>query len=312
MFFNVVRALKLLMLIMGSSSTGISFDNTICGSKNFIEELPFCLKKDYKKDMPPSIDSSLDVFVDESFQTIEEVNDAESTITLTLQLGLAWAEPRMEIIYNSSAWHDDDLIWTDLNLRHLKNLWKPDIDIRNVKEFKINELFDKQGSLTLYGNKRMMYYFPLHLKLYCPEFNFEMYPFDSQTCKFIIGSYQHSNDTIKFNGDVIYSDIAAQTIQYHITSIQPLSFTSGLITFEESYYTPNDTWEYEDVTYSHFIVEMKLDRILQSHLISTYFPSLLLVVSSWFGFLVDPVYDPVGRISLSFMLLLVLMNMRYK
>ena len=291
-------------------ANGISLDNAICGSASFMKELPFCLTDDYKKDIPPSINSSLEIFVDESFETIEEVNDAESTVTLILNLGLAWAEPRMKIIRNASAWQDDDLIWTDLNLEHLEILWKPDIDIRNAKEFRINTLLDKQGSLTLYGNKRMMYYFPLHLKLYCPEFNFEMYPFDSQTCKIVVGSYQHSNKTLEFRGDIVHEDIAAQTIQYHISSIRPLSFESGLIVFQESYYRKNDSWGYENVSYSHFVVEMKFHRKLQSHLISTYFPSLLLVVSSWFGFLVDPVFDPVGRISLSFMLLLVLMNMR--
>ena len=60
--------------------------------------------------------------------------------------------------------------------------------------------------------------------------------------------------------------------------------------------------------YSHFAIRMIFTRRIESYFLNAYLPSILLVMGTWFGFLIDPASVP-GRISLSLMLLLVSVNM---
>jgi hypothetical protein len=145
--------------------------------------------------------------------------------------------------------------------------------------------------------------------LNCPDFEFDHFPFDRQYCDFFIGSYQWTADRLLYKGLMTYDERKQRPLQYEINYIKALSAEKGLIEFPNFEYLPNGTIEYYTESYSHFSIKMEFTRRIQSYIISTYLPSFLIVSSSWLGFLIGTTSIP-GRLTVTVVLLLVLINMR--
>jgi hypothetical protein len=94
-----------------------------------------------------------------------------------------------------------------------------------------------------------------------------------------------------------------------VNYIKSLSFEDGLSDYSRFDYKPDGKMESETVTYSDFVIKMEFSRIRGPHLIYTYFPSFMIVLSSWLGFLIGISSIP-GRLTVTVILLLVLINMR--
>ena len=154
-----------------------------------------------------------------------------------------------------------------------------------------------------------MFLVDVDIVLNCPLFDFETYPFDEQVCDLRIGSYDVDVTEIIYGGLFSYNNTNQRPLQYNIKEFSKLSFEEGLADYRLYYHTKNGSLDTTMLTFSYFAVRMRFARVLQPHLICTYLPSFLLVVSSWIGFLIDPDSVP-GRIALSVTMLLVLMNMR--
>ena len=165
------------------------------------------------------------------------------------------------------------------------------------------------GALTLFDDKRLLYEFDVEVTLRCPQFDFATYPFDEQVCKLLVGSYQYNKKQNIYTGYVDYHKEDQRPLQYDVKEIKALTFEEGLTNSESYYYKDDGKMEFQNESYSHFGVKMTFNRLIQPHLLCTFLPSALLVLSSWLGFLIDPAAVP-GRIALSVMLLLVLTNMR--
>ena len=271
------------------------------------KDLPFCLMPDYNKAILPVKNGTLNVTVLVNLQDIIEINDNGKFVRFIMLFSMSWIEPRLTLMLNSSAWGEhhsySDTNWLDY-------IWSPDLDMINVKKFVIRRILKEEGRLTLHQDKRFLYEIPVGVKLGCPKFDFDQYPFDQQTCNFTIGSFEYNKKKIRYKGNIIYDPNKQRPLQYSVTEITALKFEEGLIDYKQ-YYTSimNGSVQHEKDTYSKFIVRMTFTRLIKPHLFTTYLPSSLLVLSSWLGFLIEPSSVP-GRIALTVTLLLCLMTMR--
>ena len=291
---------------------GLKDSELQCQDETTSIKLPFCLIPGYLKEVPPLInDKPLNVSVFVKFDDIIEVNDNDCTVTFNAELDISWLEPRLKIIRNVSTWNDEDtdFMWTNLDSELSKNVWKPDLDVANVKKFEIKKVLKRQNGLGLYGDKRIWYAFSVQVALYCPRFEYSNYPFDIQICDFHIGSYQWNKESILFNGTMLYNTSLQRSLQYKINNIRPLSFKEGLIDYTGHVYKTNGEIEAYKEVYSTFAIRMEFSRILKPQLICTYLPSFLIVMISWIGFLIGTTSVP-GRVMPTVVLLLCLINMR--
>ena len=199
--------------------------------------------------------------------------------------------------------------WSSIHTKWLNYLWVPDIYITHAKDSNIRKAQEEQALLALYDYKRFWYELPVQITLNCPLFDFSAYPLDQQTCKFFMGGYRYTDKENVYQGRLVYNKSNQRAIQYDVLEIKPLSSDESLVNYTTFYQTSDGEWNNVTDSYSHFAVEMKFRRLFQPHLICTYLPSFLLVMTSWLGFLTEPSCIP-GRIALSLMVLLVLMNMR--
>ena len=280
-------------------------------NKNFTLH-PFCLMKDYDKNRPPIVnETAVNVSIVASFDDIIAVNDDDCTITFNLELEMSWIEPRLIIMSESSSWKQSstDEWYTFLSKASLDSIWKPDLDIPNVRKFDIRGVLDRQGEIGLLENKRIWYAFPVQITLNCPHFEFSAYPFDAQYCEFLVGSYQWDIDKLLYKGNMTYNENLQRPLQYEVSYIKALSFEEGIVGSLNFHYMENGQIEYYNDMYSHFAIKMKFERKIQAFIISTYLPSFLIVLSSWLGFLIGTKSIP-GRLTVTVVLLLVLINMR--
>ena len=282
-----------------------------CNDSNYSRnDLPFCLSKEYSKEILPSRNLPINISVLAHLIDVIEVNDNEETVTLCMLLAVSWVDQGIELVHNSTAWSPDGKEAFHYSMYWLDHIWKPDLDMLNVKKFNIRQIMGaEQGFLTLSRDKRFWYEVPVEITLGCPKFNFGRYPFDEQTCNVYIGSFQYDSSKNVYHGKVVYDGNNQQILQYEVKDIKAIPFEEGFVHYKEYYVSDQGSIEYENVTYSHFGIEMMFRRRTQHYLLETYLPSLLLVLSSWLGFLIEPSSVP-GRVSLSVTLLLCLITMR--
>ena len=89
--------------------------------------------------------------------------------------------------YLELVWRDEFLTWNASlygGVNHinpdLKNVWKPDISVKNALEFKAH--YSPTYSMNVYSSGRVLWYPVYDLETYC-SMDVTMFPFDVQTCK---------------------------------------------------------------------------------------------------------------------------------
>ena len=303
-----LKAVGIIILQRLAETSALDKEGAMCDGKESSGDLPFCLPRDYRNDVGPFTTKPLNVTIIAVFKDIAEVNDADNTVTFSIELYIEWVDSRLKLDLNSPGWNDDYINWVSLNPKWLGYLWKPNIDIVNAVGFKTKYIFEDQSYLELYQDHTFLYRVAVDITLKCPLFKFETYPFDEQVCDLFIGSYFDDVTRAVFNGHVPYNKSNQRPLQYDVKLLSLLPFKDGLLSYHEYCHTGNGNFVFKDYVYSTFAVRMVFARLLQPHVLCTYLPSFLLVVSSWLGFLIRP--ESPGRIALSVTLLLVLMNMR--
>ena len=302
--------LNLTLPLLIVAVNGKEFKNLKCTGHKVTDDLPFYVLQNYSKDVLPVLNTPMNISVLVNIKDIVEVNDVHATVTFSMILGITWIEPRLQLVLNSSTWIDYyGEKWAQLKPRILDNLWTPDIDIINIKSFKIGNIFQEQSALDLNDEKRFWYEFQVDITLGCPLFHFNKYPLDELVCIYTIGSFMYDVNLNRYTGNVIYNKSNQRALQYDVQQVEALTFEDSLLEYKQYYYGYGGRMDYEVDIYSNFGIKITFGRMLQPHLLCTYLPSLLLVVGSWLGFLIAPSSVP-ERIALSVTLLLVLMTIR--
>ena len=101
-------------------------------------------------------DSNKTVEVNLEFNNLEilAVNDIDFTVTLRVNLGIHWNEPRI-IAFDSGS--DTTDVKTPLDLNFLHHLWLPDLEILYLKQIKDYSILKKLAGIY------SMYSMPYHI-----------------------------------------------------------------------------------------------------------------------------------------------------
>ena len=127
---------------------------------------------------------------------IREVNDKKMRITIDFYQELSWRDNRLKTVIPPNG-------STVLNNNLINHIWKPDLWIKNLFDFKIHgvleptsgftikdETIDKQRSTVINYNMEAQ------ATIYC-NFNFLKYPMDTQFCEFIIDAAYPQPDIVR-------------------------------------------------------------------------------------------------------------------
>ena len=169
-----------------------------------------CIPKAYRKGEVPEIPTVVNFRLE--IKTIRSVDDKQMRVTLE--------------IYQESLWIDDRVLTSlraneiaVLNNNMIDSLWKPDLWIKNLFDFKIHSILEPTGGLMIMNNEfceneilslrtvrngfglknctkdgskhqrhtLIMYNMEAQVELHC-NFHFEKYPMDTQHCEFLMNS----------------------------------------------------------------------------------------------------------------------------
>ena len=143
----------------------------------------FCIPQNYSKfDLPTSPTTvSLGITIVE----IPKIDDHEFSVTLRGYLGAYWTEPRLIFDVNSNVSEND---WISVDGDFIKELWLPDLEIYDIKEFKRQHILSKLQGLWISRNSRIYYSMAAMMTFNCPM-AFDNYPLDRQNCQFRVSLF---------------------------------------------------------------------------------------------------------------------------
>lgn len=174
----------------------LNFDNTLGNQEE--TQLRNTLFSNYNPKVRPvrDISSELTVEMGLALQNIEKFDQMQESITLN-----AWIR---------QTWNDYRLSWntTQSNLTFISvsktQVWVPDTELLNAAG--LPEIYTLKGGLMLYPDGTVFYSNPVVLKMPC-SLELETFPFDTQTCSMVFGSWVYSSDFLNL---IPYNDIEKQ------------------------------------------------------------------------------------------------------
>ncbi|CAB3979970.1 glycine receptor subunit alphaZ1-like [Paramuricea clavata] len=253
------------------------------------------LTKGYNKKLRPNYSGhAVKVLASSYIVALDNVNDVKSDFTVKM--------------YFSQYWNDSRLIFGDelQGLEHkgylrvvgedMKDIWTPDTYVENEENIGGHKIFSSV-KITRHGEVHMSK--RLTIKANCPTMNLKLFPHDVQTCDLLQTSYAFPNTELTYawkseNAVIVgESSIATQYIlDKAITSIEDVYFKST-----------NATWTY-------LKLKFVLRRKIAYYIIRIYLPAILVTLTSWISFWVDPTAIP-ARLSLCVITVLAMTTLSY-
>jgi hypothetical protein len=114
---------------------------------------------------------------------------------------------------------------------------------------------------------------------------------------------------MNYRGAIAYEEKNQRPLQYRVKSVKQLGLRRRVFSAQEYWLSKDGNLKSGYYNYSRFVSGIELERSIQRHVMTTYLPTSLFVISSWIGFFIDADAIP-GRIALSVTLLLVLAQIR--
>lgn len=183
---------------------------------------------------------------------------------------------------------------TAVNIAILRNLWLPDVEILNLKEFETHSVLSKLEGIWIDNQNQLMYALATRITFICPM-KFNAFPMDIQVCKFQVGSFNYDMSKMVFSNEFVPREEDA------IKSILDYAIQIKDLRPDQTHYMALG------MNYSVAGFEMVLTRKISFYVVTYYLPSGLFVVVSWISFLVNPEVIP-GRMTLLVTIFLVLIN----
>merc|ERR1711874_493070 len=90
--------------------------------------------------------------------------------------------------------------WIPVDVSFIKEVWLPDTEILNLKEFKTLRVLSNLEGLWLNKNYEIMYAVAARITFICPM-TFNSFPLDVQVCLFQVGSFNYDNGKMVFVDD---------------------------------------------------------------------------------------------------------------
>ena len=235
-----------------------------------------CVPSDYVKfELPPESPTTVSIGID--IKDIPKVSDKDFSVTLNAYFIVKWRDTRVIVSdnLNQTLHQDNSQPLTALNLAILKDLWMPDVEIRNLQSFKTHTILSKLEGFWVDNEQNLMHALASRITFICPM-RFNSFPMDVQVCTFQVGSFNYAVDKLIFTDEFIpvKEDAVRSILDYEI-EIFPL-------TVEERQYSALN------MNYSVAGFKLVLARKMSFYVVTYYLPSGLFVVVSWISFLVNP------------------------
>ena len=189
----------------------------------------------------------------------------------------------------------------------LKLLWKPNLEIYGLQEFKKHNILSEMAGLRVSRSKRIIFDIKATIVVSC-QMSFNDYPFDGHTCYFQVGSYFYDKNSMTCTSDFHdpkSSNIQERNLQYHIR-FRDLRKSRGVVRLHSGNYAACGfevilQRKHEPLIYQvgAFVLpkneKLSLTTPLHKYF-QVYIPCSLFVFVSWISFIIDP---KVGFIFLS-------------
>ena len=235
---------------------------------------------------------------------IYEFNDLKETIDFNVKIGFSWIGNGITWIENNST-EINDLF--DLKKKDL--IWTPTFTVAKTIDFSIVEHFESTSYMFLRrldeNLTRFYYSFNAKIKMACALI-FVDFPFDTQTCKFKLTSWDMYEPRLVFlpryhrymkkNWNGAEGDWNLQTFE-----VSTSNFTEG----ERK--VPGVDTKFVPRNYSSTGFNIILKRYSQSYIWKYYLPCSATVIASWVSFVIPPEVIP-GRAGILMTLFLVSMT----
>ena len=269
----------------------------------FVENV--CLPSSYQVMKPPDISINTPVGVVIHAKRFLEINERRRSITLVIELLLFWEDTRIKIhgsglnrnvtlprIRTSHPYIWVPLLYPDImNIREINSVYGDGISVGLGKGKDTNQAL----STDLFSpNATVMYAFPMwKVKLFCP-FEFSKYPFDQQTCSFMIAAF---NLNITICEQQAWGYLREKQLDFGGYDLNRTQFKEG-------------PW-YESIVEANvevFGFHIKMTRQIETYFYQYYLPCMAVVITSIFSFIVPLTAIP-GRVMIVVTQFLTLTNL---
>ena len=119
----------------------------------------------------------------------------------------------------------------------LKLLWKPNLEIYGLQEFKKHNILSEMAGLRVSRSKRITFDIKVTIVISC-QMSFNDYPFDDHTCYFQVGSYFYDKNSMTCSSDFHdpkSSNIRERNLQYSV-SFRKLRKSRGVVRLHSGEY----------------------------------------------------------------------------
>jgi len=250
-----------------------------------------CIPEGYLEGEVPELPTTVTARIE--INNILEVNDKKMRITLDFYQELLWIDNRINIMSPNKK------SISVLNNNLIDYIWKPDLWIKNLFEFKLHGILEPTGGLIIMRedtncesmnctnkktkeNTLVTYNMEAQATIHC-NFYFVNYPMDTQICEFVMDvSYPHPN-IVNLAFELGWFGVTNKNSNIDDFSID--------ITFEDN----------SNQTGIHAII--KLERCILPFIIKCYLPCIAIITVSLISFLisVDSIPARVGLLVTQFL-----------
>ena len=161
----------------------LNFNHTLGNQEE--TQLRNTLFSNYNPKVRPVQDISSDLTVEMglALQNIEKFDQMQESITLNAWIRQTWNDYRL-------SWNSTQSNLTFISVSKTQ-VWVPDTELLNAAG--LPEIYTLKGGLMLYSDGTVFYSNPVVLKMPC-SLELETFPFDTQTCSMVFGSWVYSSD----------------------------------------------------------------------------------------------------------------------
>jgi len=290
--------LQVLGIFCGSNESNTTNSST--------HSAPWCLPKNYDRKKPPFLfvndnKHRMNIHYAFSIREVSEVVDNDQTLQIPMYFTVSWKENRLVIDKNSPVWTTSvsgPANQSTEDAETLKLLWKPNLEIYGLQEFKKQNILSEMAGLRISRSKVVTFDIKVTIEISC-LMDFSDYPFDDHTCNFQVGSYFYDKNSVTCTSEFdapkrTKKSVSTERALQHSVSFQELSKSQRTVRLASG-------------SYAACGFQIFLQRKHQPLIYQIYIPCCLFVTVSWISFIIDPKVIP-GRMSLLVILFLVIIN----
>ncbi|KAH9393195.1 Glycine receptor subunit alpha-3 [Tyrophagus putrescentiae] len=298
---------------LSSSSSFGAVEGSCISSQDDIEYF-FALKTNasYWKWIKPNGQATTNVTVSAQLNRVAFYNDVDSTFDIQLLLELQWLDDRLTFLGSEcnktskvslSLAEDGSTVEEVIELVedftiegnewHFSKIWSPKLRIARNKDAKGLDASVMFLRINSTGHVRVRMRSNVHL--FCPM-DYRKYPFDSQSC------------IIK----IVSNDLSAEKLMLRWTEDE-----RAQLTIDDNMYISSHSLEFYSMSsgtsrvkgecFSDLSIELHFKRQWGHYMLTVFFPSMLIVATSWLSFWVE-ITSPPARITLCVTTLLALVT----